>query len=83
MTHFCTHGYSYDVTRASKRYSAARVPRTRIRARVSAMDMMEDFLDDIGAEVEMNPDEVEIVKKKKPKKTRLLKRMKRKRYWTC
>ena len=35
---------------------------------------MEDFLDDIGAEVEINPDEVEIVKKKKPKKTRLLKK---------
>ena len=34
---------------------------------------MEDFLDDIGAEVEINPDEVEVVKKK-PKKTRLLKK---------
>ena len=35
---------------------------------------MEDFLDDIGAEVEVNPDEVEVVKKKKPKKTRLLRK---------
>lgn len=35
---------------------------------------MEDFLDDIGAEVEVNPDEVEVVKKKKPKKIRLLKK---------
>ena len=35
---------------------------------------MEDFLDDIGAEVGVNPDEVEVVKKKKPKKTRLLRK---------
>ena len=35
---------------------------------------MEDFLDDIGAEVEINPDDVEVVNKKKPKKTRLLKK---------
>ena len=33
---------------------------------------MEDFLDDIGTEVEINPDEVEVVKK--PKKTRLLRK---------
>jgi hypothetical protein len=32
---------------------------------------MEDFLNDIGAVVEVNPDEVEVIKKK-PKKTRLL-----------
>ncbi len=35
---------------------------------------MEDFLDDIAAEVEVNPDKVEVVKKKKPKKTRLLRK---------
>ena len=35
---------------------------------------MEVVLDDIGAEVEVNPDEVEVVKQKKPKKTRLLKK---------
>ena len=35
---------------------------------------MEVFLDDIGAEVEINPDEVEVIKAKKLKKTRLLKK---------
>ena len=35
---------------------------------------MEVVLDDIGAEVEVNPDEVEVVKQKKPRKTRLLKK---------
>ena len=35
---------------------------------------MEDFFDDNGAEVEVNPDEVEVIKKKKSKKTRLLKK---------
>ena len=36
---------------------------------------MENFLEDIGAEVEVNPDEVEVVNKnKKPRKTRLLKK---------
>ena len=34
---------------------------------------MEEYLDDIGAEVEINPDEVEVVKKK-PRKTRQLKK---------
>ena len=39
---------------------------------------MDDVLDDIGAEVEINPDEVEVVSKKKPRKTRLLKREEKK-----
>ena len=33
---------------------------------------MEDIFDEIGAEVEINPDEVEVIKSKKPRKTRLL-----------
>ena len=44
---------------------------------------MEDFLDDIGAEVEVNPDEVEVVKKKKPKKTRLLRKDEKKALLSC
>ena len=48
----------------------ARATRTRrVRASSSASVLrsraMEDFLDDIGAEVEVNPDEVEVVKIKK------------------
>ena len=35
---------------------------------------MEDIFDEIGAEVEINPDEVEVIKSKKPRKTRLLKK---------
>ena len=38
---------------------------------------MEEYLDDIGAEVEINPNEVEVVKKK-PRKTRQLKKEEKK-----
>ena len=45
------------------------------------MVTMEGFLDDIGAQVEVNPDDVEAVGiKKKPTKTKLLKKDERKRY---
>ena len=39
---------------------------------------MECFLEDVGAEVEINPVEVEEVKKKKSKKTRMLKKEEKK-----
>ena len=35
---------------------------------------MEDFLDDIGAEVEVNPDEVEVVKRKKAQEDQAVKK---------